>query len=72
MRKSSSYYSGATWEYVALDGTPGLGKATSFAHGWASGPTSALSNYVLGVRPIHPGYKTWLVEPQSGDLSWAT
>ena len=71
MRHTSPYYSGATWEYVALDGTPGLGKATSFAHGWASGPTSALSKYVLGVRPIQPGYKTWLVEPQPGDLSWA-
>jgi alpha-L-rhamnosidase len=72
MRKSSSYYSGATWEYVALDGTPGLGEGTSLAHGWASGPTSALSKYVLGVRPVQPGYKTWLVEPQPGDLSWAT
>jgi alpha-L-rhamnosidase len=71
MRKSSSYYSGATWEYVALDGTPGLGEGTSLAHGWASGPTSALSKYVLGVRPIQPGYKTWLIEPQPGDLSWA-
>jgi alpha-L-rhamnosidase len=71
MRKSSSYYSGATWEYVALDGTPGLGEGTSLAHGWASGPTSALSKYVLGVRPIQPGYRTWLIEPQTGDLAWA-
>jgi alpha-L-rhamnosidase len=45
--------------------------ATSLAHGWGSGPTSALSKYVLGVRPVSPGYKTWLVEPQSGDLTWA-
>jgi alpha-L-rhamnosidase len=71
MRKSSPFYSGATWEYVALDGTPGLGEGTSLAHGWASGPTSALSKYVLGVRPIQAGYKTWLIEPQPGDLSWA-
>jgi alpha-L-rhamnosidase len=41
------------------------------AHGWGSGPTSALSKYVLGVRPVEPGYKTWLIEPQTGDLSWA-
>jgi alpha-L-rhamnosidase len=72
MRKNSPSYSGATWEYVALDGTPGLGMTTSLAHGWSSGPTSALSKYVLGGRPIQPGYKTWLVEPQPGDLSWAT
>jgi alpha-L-rhamnosidase len=26
---------------------------------------------VLGVRPVKPGYKTWLIEPQIGDLTWA-
>ena len=26
---------------------------------------------MLGVRPVEPGYKTWLLEPQPGDLSWA-
>jgi len=56
---------------VALDGTPGLGESTSLAHGWGSGPTSALSKYVLGVRPVQPGYQTFLVEPQPGDLGWA-
>ena len=25
----------------------------------------------LGVRPLTPGFTTWLVEPQAGDLSWA-
>lgn len=27
--------------------------------------------YVLGGRPLTPGYKTFLVEPQPGDLRWA-
>jgi alpha-L-rhamnosidase len=71
MRQSSPYYSGGVWEYVALDGTPGLGEGTSLAHGWSSAPTTGLSKYVLGVRPVTPGYKTWLVEPQPGDLAWA-
>jgi alpha-L-rhamnosidase len=26
---------------------------------------------VLGVRPVEPGYRTWLIEPQPGDLTWA-
>ena len=26
---------------------------------------------MLGVRPAEPGYQTWLVEPQPGDLTWA-
>jgi alpha-L-rhamnosidase len=44
---------------------------TSLAHGWSSGPTAALSAYVLGMRPVAPGWKTWLVEPQPGDLDYA-
>jgi alpha-L-rhamnosidase len=23
------------------------------------------------VRPVEPGYKTWVIEPQIGDLTWA-
>jgi hypothetical protein len=45
--------------------------ATSLAHGWSSGPTAALSAYVLGMRPVGPGWKTWLVAPQLGDLQFA-
>jgi alpha-L-rhamnosidase len=71
MRPGQPYYSGATWEALALNGMP-QSIGTSLAHAWSSGPTSALSKYVLGVRPVEPGYKTWLVEPQPGDLSWAT
>ena len=26
---------------------------------------------MLGVRPVEPGYKTWVIEPQIGDLTWA-
>jgi len=44
---------------------------TSLAHGWAAGPTAALSAYVLGMRPASPGWAKWLVEPQPGDLRFA-
>ena len=76
MRQGSAYYSGGVWEALAPDGSPATresagGTFCSLAHGWASGPTSALSKYVLGVRPIQPGYKAWLIEPQPGDLTWA-
>ncbi|MBR8040250.1 hypothetical protein KDW85_17720 [Burkholderia cenocepacia] len=76
MRAGSPYYSGATWEAIAPDGTPvppaDAGNTyASLAHGWSSGPTSALSKYVLGVRPLSAGYRSWLVEPQPGDLRWA-
>jgi alpha-L-rhamnosidase len=70
MRKGQPFYSGATWERMTPDAVPDS-IATSLAHGWGSGPTSALSKYVLGVRPTTAGYKTWLIEPQPGDLTWA-
>ncbi|HTD14875.1 MAG TPA: alpha-L-rhamnosidase C-terminal domain-containing protein [Chthoniobacterales bacterium] len=64
-------YSGADWEVIDLSGLPGFGAFTSLAHGWASGATPELSAYVLGVRPVTPGYKTWIVQPQPGKLQWA-
>lgn len=42
----------------------------SFCHGWASGPTSWLSEYVLGVKVIEPGCKVIKIEPHLGDLKW--
>jgi len=44
---------------------------TSLAHGWAGGPVPALSGYVLGIRPGTPGFATWVVQPQTGDLRFA-
>jgi hypothetical protein len=42
----------------------------SFCHGWSSGPTAWLSEYVLGVKSLAPGCKKVLVEPHLGDLQW--
>ncbi|HEX4221199.1 MAG TPA: alpha-L-rhamnosidase C-terminal domain-containing protein [Pseudonocardiaceae bacterium] len=69
---------GVLWEVMGTDGTlhtPGINGqgngATSLAHGWSTGPTSALSQYVLGIAPTSPGYATWQVAPQPGNLTWA-
>lgn len=43
----------------------------SLCHGWASGPTTWLSRYVLGVEVIEPGCKTVRIAPHLGDLDWA-
>lgn len=43
----------------------------SLCHGWASGPTTWLSRYVLGVEVIEPGCKTIRIAPHLGDLDWA-
>ena len=43
----------------------------SFCHGWASGPTAWLSQNVLGVKPLAPGFKRVRIAPQLGNLKWA-
>jgi alpha-L-rhamnosidase len=68
-------YTGADWELVGADGSPGnvnlgpgSGARTSLAHGWASGATADLSAYVLGCSrpapatgpgPSHPTPDRW-------------
>ncbi len=48
-----------------------IGFRHSFCHGWASGPTAFLSQQVLGVRPLVPGFKRVQISPQLGGLKWA-
>ena len=43
----------------------------SFCHGWASGPTAWLSQNVLGVKPLAPGFTRVRIAPQLGNLKWA-
>ena len=42
----------------------------SLCHGWASGPTSWLSEFVLGVQVVEPGCRTIRITPHLGDLQW--
>lgn len=41
----------------------------SHAHGWSSGPTSALTNYILGLEITGRLGSTWRLAPQFGDLT---
>lgn len=69
MVTSGPDFTGALWENIKSDG--GIEKgSTSLAHGWSSAPTSALTSYVLGARPVAAGYATWIVQPQPGSLTW--
>ena len=54
---------GGAWCYVGL--------RHSFCHGWASGPTAWLSEHVLGVEPVEPGFRKVRIEPHLGGLEWA-
>ena len=42
----------------------------SLCHGWASGPTSWLSEYVLGVQIVEPGCRVVRIKPNLGGLKW--
>lgn len=42
----------------------------SLCHGWASGPTSWLTEYVLGVEVLEPGCRVLRIVPHLADLEW--
>ncbi|MBQ3078367.1 MAG: alpha-L-rhamnosidase [Clostridia bacterium] len=43
----------------------------SFCHGWASGPVPFITENVLGVKAIEPGYKKVSIKGNLGDLEYA-
>ncbi|HJP72660.1 MAG TPA: alpha-L-rhamnosidase C-terminal domain-containing protein [Pseudonocardiaceae bacterium] len=59
------------WEGIGHGGTPYEGAYTSMAHGWSTGVLPALTNELLGAAPTSPGFATWRVAPQPGDVAWA-
>ncbi|CAG8304352.1 unnamed protein product [Penicillium salamii] len=44
----------------------------SHAHGWSAGPTSALTEYVVGLSVVSPLGLEWKIAPQFGDLDFAS
>ena len=63
-------YTGGLWEFK--NSTGGVNRTTaSLAHGWAAAPTVQLTEQVLGVSPVGPGYASWDIAPHPGSLAWA-
>ncbi len=54
------------WEDWRIGGSGG----GSINHGWAAGPLTLLSQYVAGIRPVDPGWKSFIIKPALGDLKW--
>ena len=42
----------------------------SFCHGWASGPAPFLMEYILGIKPIQPGFKQVSIKPNLAGLKY--
>ena len=47
------------------------GYYVSLCHGWSSGPAAWLTEHVLGIRPLAPGFAEVAVRPDLVDLRWA-
>jgi hypothetical protein len=64
--------SGATaaWEMFEGNHRPGLA-TRSWAHGWSAGPAWLLPAYVLGVRPLAPGWSEFVCNPSLTHLEIA-
>jgi len=54
-------------DHYAMYGRP-FGK--SLCHAWGASPIYLLGKYFLGIKPLTPGYKTYLAEPELGGLEW--
>lgn len=42
----------------------------SYTHAWPSGPSSALTNYVVGLQVKGPRGRSWTLRPQPGKLDY--
>ncbi|PCH42963.1 glycoside hydrolase family 78 protein [Wolfiporia cocos MD-104 SS10] len=63
------YTSNGSLYYRSTDGYNYDPAYTSHSHGWSTGPTSALTFYVLGLTVTSPQGRTWLVAPHTSGLS---
>ncbi|MFC3771802.1 family 78 glycoside hydrolase catalytic domain [Paenibacillus sp. GCM10012303] len=56
-------YRGATSFWETKDGADAFGQAGSLCHGWSAIPVYFYYAYILGVRPVEPGFRVFRVEP---------
>jgi len=55
-----------TWEAWGPEFKPNL----TWNHPWGAAPANIVSRFVLGVRPIDPGFSKILIAPRLGPLKW--
>lgn len=63
------YLVNGTWGYRWNAGYENDFSYTSHAHGWATGPVTALTEHVLGLSVTGRAGSTWRLAPQLGDLT---
>jgi hypothetical protein len=70
MLNSPSGTNSTFWEGYLVDGSFDQGSYMSAAHGWATGPTWALTYFVLGIGPEVASGLNYRFVPHPGDLKW--
>jgi hypothetical protein len=63
---------GTMWELIGPYGGQPTDRRPSYDAGWSSGAAPALTQYVLGVTPTSPGFRTFTVDPHPCDLRYAS
>jgi len=59
------YLADGTWGYRGDRGYRNDPSYVSHAHGWSSGPTSTLTEYLVGLRVVEPMGRKWEFKPAS-------
>lgn len=67
----SMVLSGSTSLWEVIGGGPDFRLAGSFCHGWSAAPIWLQQAYILGVRPLTPGFKSFVVQPHPCGLPCA-
>jgi alpha-L-rhamnosidase len=65
-------FNGATSFWETLKGQADFGDAGSLCHGWAAIPVYFYQAYLLGVKPVEPGFKKFMIFPLFSVLNKAS
>ncbi|WP_295812596.1 family 78 glycoside hydrolase catalytic domain [uncultured Victivallis sp.] len=55
---------------VVQCGTAAFRESGSLCHAFSTAPVLFFERFLLGIRPLTPGFGTFLFAPQPGDLNW--
>lgn len=61
------YLANGTWGYRGDRGYRNDSSYVSHAHGWSSGPTSTLTEYLVGLKVTEPEGRSWELKPATFD-----
>ena len=65
-------YHGATSFWETIKGADDFDKAGSLCHGWSAIPVYFYYAYILGIKPIEPGFRVFKAQPLCNILQNAT